>query len=366
MRRLRLFAPWLFLVVACGSASGQAVIATHSGIVNFSEGAVFLDDQPLNQRFGTFPSVSEGSTLRTAEGRAELLLEPGVFLRLDENSAIQMTSTDLSKTRISFLRGAAIVDSSDRPAGTSLVLSYKTFRFNFPKPGLYRLNAEPGILETYSGEAEVAIDGQQPAKKIDQTHEFFLDIGTLTPKYGDGTVDAFSEWARRRSETIAAANRAEQGATDPGNLTTDPSYGGGYGDAFGAYSVPGIGPLYGPVAPSISVAPSFGYGTWDLYGSAWGSPFLLPNTFIYVLPVYYRRYPNVTHRSVYPTMTSSPLHTGIGTSRSPLVTFPVTSPRAGSYGPSYRTPAAGRAPATAPHYSAPAMHGAMPHVMVHR
>lgn len=361
MRSSRLLSPWLSIFLGCACATAQAVIATHSGTVNFSEGEVFLDDHPLDQKVATFPSIQEGSTFRTQNGRAEILLEPGVFLRVDQNTAIRMVSTDLSKTRIAFLSGAVILDSNDRPEGSSLILDYKSYHFRFPKPGIYRVNAEPGILETYSGEAEVASDGQSAPKKIDSSHEFFFDIGMLTPKYGDGTLDAFSEWARQRSEAIAAANRAEQDAGDPADLNSDPLYGSVPYSA--GSTVPGLAPGYGSITGPLAVSPAPYYGVWDLYSSAWGSPFLFPNTFVYILPVYYRRYPFTSkwpHRSGYPVLSQSQL--GMGLTQPSRLSFPASTPRVGLL-----SPASPRVGVAVPHYTAPAaVHSAAPRAMVHR
>jgi len=63
-------------------ARGQAVISTRSGLVHFFEGSVYVAGQPLEARLGKFASIPEGGELRTEQGRAEVLLTPGVFLRI--------------------------------------------------------------------------------------------------------------------------------------------------------------------------------------------------------------------------------------------------------------------------------------------
>ena len=68
----------------------QSVISTHSGIVYFFEGSVYLGDQVLQPHPGKFSSVPPGAELRTAEGRAEVLLTPGVFVSIGARSAIRM------------------------------------------------------------------------------------------------------------------------------------------------------------------------------------------------------------------------------------------------------------------------------------
>ncbi len=278
----------LLLAFASAHLSAQAVVSTHSGIVNYSEGAVFLDDAPLNQQFGTFASVKDGSTLRTEKGRAEILLTPGVFLRIDENSAIRMISSVLAATRVEFLRGAAILDSNDAASGNPCVLVYKTYQLRFPKPGVYRLSSEPAVFQTYTGEAEIQTAGEPP-KTIDESNQFFFGIGMETKKYGDGAVDAFSEWARNRAETIAADNRvgsqsttnpdAGDAANSPFTLPSSPGPGLGIGQA-------GIGqPNYSYYDPPMWAGNGF-LGPWGPYNGFFNPPLV-----IYVFPRFYGRNP---------------------------------------------------------------------------
>ena len=77
---------WTLVVVSVLTfpAVAQLVISTRSGIVHFLEGAVYLDDKPLESHPGKFPSVPPGVELRTTEGRVEVLFTPGVFVRIGE------------------------------------------------------------------------------------------------------------------------------------------------------------------------------------------------------------------------------------------------------------------------------------------
>src|SRR5579863_7291246 len=91
----------------------QSVISTHSGLIHFFEGEVYLGDQSLESHLGRFPSMPQGAELRTAEGRAEVLLTPGVFLRMGDRSAIRMVANDLADTQVELETGSAIVDSGE-------------------------------------------------------------------------------------------------------------------------------------------------------------------------------------------------------------------------------------------------------------
>ena len=72
------------ILTATYPASGQLVVSTHSGLVYSFEGSVCIGDQRLEPKFGKFPNLGEGHYLRTERGRAEVLLTPGVVLRLGE------------------------------------------------------------------------------------------------------------------------------------------------------------------------------------------------------------------------------------------------------------------------------------------
>src|SRR3974390_1825165 len=111
---------WIFTVVTMLTfpASAQSVISTHSGIVNYFEGSVFIGSQALAVHPGKFYEVPQGAELRTADGYAEILLTPTVFLRLGKSSTIRMDANDLSNTRVELLAGSAIVDSGEPVAGT--------------------------------------------------------------------------------------------------------------------------------------------------------------------------------------------------------------------------------------------------------
>src|ERR1700675_5152630 len=109
-RRACAFSSLAAVIALALPAGAQSVISTHSGVIHFFEGAVYLGDQPLESHLGRFPSVPQGAELRTAEGRAEVLLTPGVFLRLGEQSAIRMVANDLADTQVELRAGSAIVD----------------------------------------------------------------------------------------------------------------------------------------------------------------------------------------------------------------------------------------------------------------
>ena len=91
------------VVLAVSSAHAQYMISAHSGVIQYVEGSAYLNDNPMEPRAGQFPSIKENQVFRTAEGMAEVLLTPGVFLRMGENSSIRMVSKSWTDTRVEVL-----------------------------------------------------------------------------------------------------------------------------------------------------------------------------------------------------------------------------------------------------------------------
>ncbi len=262
MRRSLLFAS-LSLFAMSAAAFSQEVVSARSGVVHFLEGAVSLDGQPLDRKAGTFPSVKEGSTLRTEKGRVELLLTPNVFLRMDENSAVRMISSALTDTRLEVLQGSVILDSVDAPADTAVTLIYKQCQVRFPKHGVFRLDSDTDVLRAYSGEAEVSASSGKPVT-IDSDHLYFLTVGMETEKFMDRSDDEFFDWAKDRHDAISSENELAQNALDSSQGDPDPNgptlplplY--GNSPSYGNSPLYGTSPSVGATYPSSGVVdPSF-------------------------------------------------------------------------------------------------------------
>ena len=98
--RASAFCALIAVAFLASPADAQSVISAHSGVIHYFEGSVYLGDQPLESHLGKFSSVPQGGELRTEKGRAEVLLTPGVFLRMGESTKIRMVSNQLSDTRV--------------------------------------------------------------------------------------------------------------------------------------------------------------------------------------------------------------------------------------------------------------------------
>jgi hypothetical protein len=245
-------------------ARGQAVISTRSGVVHYFEGAVYLNDQPLEPRLGRFPSMPEGAELRTAEGRAEVLLTPGVFLRIDQNSAIRMVSSSLADSRIELLTGSAMVDSAEPAPGTSVTLTYQDWQVRFPEKGVYRIDAgridsTPGRVWVREGEAEVTNPATGEPVAVERGMDLPLAAVLVEERSFDlpfnDPSDALSNWSRGRADSISADNQIAANIQDPAsmtdpNVTSDPNALFGYPGQFTQFPMLGLAPI-NPVVPGV-------------------------------------------------------------------------------------------------------------------
>src|SRR5580658_6768383 len=70
------------------------------GTVNYVEGQVSIDGNPLSAKQNGNTQVQPNQSLMTANGKAEMLLSPGVFVRAGNNSDIRMVSNGLANPTI--------------------------------------------------------------------------------------------------------------------------------------------------------------------------------------------------------------------------------------------------------------------------
>jgi hypothetical protein len=234
------------------------------------EGRAYLGDQPIEPKFGQFPDIKENQEFRTEDGRAEILLTPGVFLRLGENSAVKMLSTRLTDTRVEMLSGSAMIECNEMPKDNAVQLVYKKDSIGLQKQGLYRLDTEPAHFQVFEGEAVVTDpSGQLTLKTGKQTNLAGVLMAENFDRKADDQ-DALYRWSDRRASYVAQANVASASAA--GNSFT------GSGSGYGGYGLGGLGyggfGFYNPAfLGGWAFNPMFGMYTYLPYSGFGYSPF---------------------------------------------------------------------------------------------
>ena len=255
------------------SAYAQPVVSARAGLIQFADGVVFLDSDVLRTSPGRFQQMKEGSELRTLTGHAELILTPGVFLRMGDESAIRMMANDLADTRVRFVTGSVIVDATSLAPKTSVTIIKGDYQIQLLDEGRYRFNSQPAELRVESGKAVVLFEG----KSLEVTAKHISPLsGQLTAKLDDGGIkDALEHWDQTRSDSVAQSNQQAQNTKDLATAIDD-----WQNDPASSLSAQGMSG-YLPPPGYIPTAP---YTTW--YSNPY-TPLTSFNSFAYLNPYAY-------------------------------------------------------------------------------
>ncbi|HEY3990882.1 MAG TPA: FecR domain-containing protein [Acidobacteriaceae bacterium] len=226
------------------------------GTLNYVEGQVSINGHVVNWLSVGSSQLHEGQVVETGYGKAEILLTPGVFLRLDDNSAVKMISPNLANTEVELVKGRADVEVDQLFKQNNLRVKIRGSEARLLKTGLYAFNFESGVVQVFDGEAGVLpADGRQKRIVVKQGHELAINGDGEKPKHfdKDASQDALYNWSSLRSEYLGEANvqmaSAYEGA--PGFAP------GWFWDAglYGYTWLPGDGAFFDP----------FGYGFYSPY-----------------------------------------------------------------------------------------------------
>lgn len=198
---------WLpVLAATLGSAAwGQSIVSARAGAIHHIEGRVLVDNQRVEKKFGEFPNLAEGSLLSTELGRVELLLTPGVIVRLAEESALRMLSTRLTDTRLELVAGTALIEAMEILPDNSVTALVEGAEILILEKGLYRLAAAPAELRVYKGKASVRAGDQKLVVKKGRKVAFGGET-LATQNFDTDETDALYRWSARRSGYLALAN----------------------------------------------------------------------------------------------------------------------------------------------------------------
>jgi hypothetical protein len=238
-------------------ASATATVATTSagsnsavpGTVNYVEGQATIADHALDQMSVGKTNLEAGQTLDTQKGKVELLLTPGVFLRIGDNSSVTMLSTGLADTEVRLTQGHAIVEVDDIYKQNDLRVIEGDTVVRMMKPGLYDFNLRQNEVRVFDGEAQVQ-DGDREIR-LKSGHELNVastgqvKAASFNKKdYEDGSL---YNWSSLRSSYLAEANINEANtlAAEGGWGFWGPGWGwGGWGWGWGGWGGWGWDPWF--------------------------------------------------------------------------------------------------------------------------
>ncbi|HZQ54308.1 MAG TPA: hypothetical protein VFB14_19055 [Bryobacteraceae bacterium] len=200
-------------------------ISARPGRVNYFEGDAFLNQQRLTREMLGKPFLNPNDTVSTYNGKAEILLTPGVFLRIGDNSEVQAKALSLIDVQIELHRGEAMIEVDQLTKDNSIRMFVDGSSALIKKPGLYRFIAtQPASMAVISGKLEVSDNGRNIG--LGKGNEVLLAQSPQKQHFDRKKEDDLYAWSNERAEYNSAASyqtaqTALTAANSPGWLWND-------------------------------------------------------------------------------------------------------------------------------------------------
>lgn len=166
------------------------------------------------QQLTVTDDLNAGDRVRTDfDGRVEILLNPGSYLRVGGDSEVELANNSLANLEVRLIKGTAIVEATGAD-GLELNINISTphAKMAIVRHGLYRLNVVPGDTtelivrkgRVLLGDSHTKIKGGNKVI-FSQTNVSVAKLTKEDKKRIEGeNVDL---WSKERAESLAKANR---------------------------------------------------------------------------------------------------------------------------------------------------------------
>lgn len=200
-------------VVAGAQNRERFVISAKAGGINAVSGRTGVQPQGGTgwEQLTIKDNLEAGDLVKTGiDGRVEMLLNPGAYLRVGENSEFELTNNSLDNLEVRLIKGTAIVEATGTD-NTELMINITTphTKMAIVRRGLYRVNVVPGdATELIVRKGRVLLSDSQTKVKggrklIFSGHTFSM----ATLEKADKERDPLDSWSKERAQTVAKANQ---------------------------------------------------------------------------------------------------------------------------------------------------------------
>lgn len=201
------------LTTSAQSSRDKFVISAKAGGVNAVTGRATMRAHGDSewQQLTIKEDLEAGDLVRTgSDGRVEMLLNPGSYLRIGENSEVELSDNSLQNLEVRLIRGTAIVEATGFD-GAELLINITTphTRMAIVRKGLYRVSVVPGnATELIVRKGRVMLDGSHT--KVNGGNKVVFSstsVSVAKLRDADKDPDSLEAWSKDRSKTVAQANR---------------------------------------------------------------------------------------------------------------------------------------------------------------
>src|SRR5688572_12850279 len=170
----------------------QYVVSVKAGLVNHVQGTANV--APMEQARQGRPIVT------AADGYIEVLLTPGSFLRLGENSEVVLDGVELNNVSLRVIKGPAVIEVIDISRNTPIRVTTGNLTAKITQTGIYRF--ADGVATVLQGKLESA-DSKLAYEKGWQP---FYQDNYRARKASKIELTSLDVYSQSRSEAIARAN----------------------------------------------------------------------------------------------------------------------------------------------------------------
>jgi hypothetical protein len=193
------------------AASQVYVVSAKAGGVSYVIGGVRVtrDNTGMTQILAKGDEIGDKDQISVdANGKAEILLNPGSYLRLAENTELRMLDTSLDSLKLKLNSGSALIEAIDVGSDDGAVVTMQTPHtvIELEKSGIYRINANADNTEIYvwKGAATVAGEIIKGGRKTVVSKNGAI---AATAKFDkDDERDALDIWSKDRAKELAKLN----------------------------------------------------------------------------------------------------------------------------------------------------------------
>jgi hypothetical protein len=194
----------------------QYLISAKAGGINLVSGKVTLERKGENSSrslLSTDDLQTGDSVVTGTGGRVEVLLNPGSYMRVDENSAFELIDASLDQLLVKLSKGSAVVEVTGAD-DVELSIGINTPQANalIIKGGIYRFNVLPNETTEILVRKGRVLYGKGLANKLKGGQKIIInrDGAVEIVKMNKKEQDTLDLWSKERAETLARANQKLQ------------------------------------------------------------------------------------------------------------------------------------------------------------
>jgi len=186
----------------------QNLVSASAGDVNYAEGDVKVKTATTDWgALANGDTLKNGDSVKTGQGaRAEILLNPGSYVRLSGDTEFQFDDTSLDNLRFRVLKGSAIVEAAavDGSSGRLATVITPNNEFPITRHGVYRFDIDG------AGKPQVTVEKgslQVSGVQVKEGKRASLSGGApVLTAFKNGSRDQFDTWSEERATALVAAN----------------------------------------------------------------------------------------------------------------------------------------------------------------